>query len=147
LRADNVVKVGTETQPLRRAAMSEKEIEVHGSLKTKPKLFVWPLPLNSSFDASTPATSSAANATRFPMFNVFPTARLRPSPFYASAVAEGMTAASIYNRMIMPTSYGDPEAEYWRLINGVSQWDVGVERQVQLAATRMPSSSAVCARH
>jgi aminomethyltransferase len=34
--------------------------------------------------------------------------------------------------MIMPTSYGDPEAEYWRLINGVSQWDVGVERQVQL---------------
>ena len=66
------------------------------------------------------------------MFAVFPTARLRPSPFYASAVAEGMTAASIYNRMIMPTSYGDPQAEYWRIINGVSQWDVGVERQVQL---------------
>ena len=66
------------------------------------------------------------------MFSVFPTARLRPSPFYESAVAEGMTAASIYNRMIMPTSYGNREAEYWRLINGVSQWDVGVERQVQL---------------
>ena len=66
------------------------------------------------------------------MFSVFPTARLRPSPFYDSAVAEGMTAASIYNRMIMPTSYGNPEAEYWRLINGVSQWDVGVERQVQI---------------
>ncbi len=66
------------------------------------------------------------------MFSVFPTARLRPSPFYASAVAEGMTAASIYNRMIMPTSYGDPMAEYWRLINSVSQWDVGVERQVQI---------------
>jgi len=66
------------------------------------------------------------------MFNVFPTARLRTSPFYACAVAEGMTAASIYNRMIMPTSYGNPEAEYWRLIKGVSQWDVGVERQVQL---------------
>jgi glycine cleavage system aminomethyltransferase T len=63
---------------------------------------------------------------------VFPTARLRTSPFYESALAEGMSAASIYNRMIMPTSYGDPEAEYWRLINGVSQWDVGVERQVQL---------------
>lgn len=66
------------------------------------------------------------------MVAVFPTARLRISPFYASALAEGMTAASIYNRMIMPTSYGDPEAEYWRLIEGVSQWDVGVERQVQL---------------
>ena len=66
------------------------------------------------------------------MVAVFPTARLRTSPFYASALAEGMVAASVYNRMIMPTSYGDPEAEYWRLINGVSQWDVGVERQVQL---------------
>jgi glycine cleavage system aminomethyltransferase T len=66
------------------------------------------------------------------MFSVFPTARLRPSPFYESAVAEGMVAASIYNRMIMPTSYGRPEEEYWRLINDVSQWDVGVERQVQL---------------
>ena len=66
------------------------------------------------------------------MVAVFPTARLRVSPFYESAVAEGMVTASIYNRMIMPTSYGDPEAEYWRLIEGVSQWDVGVERQVQL---------------
>lgn len=66
------------------------------------------------------------------MVAVFPSARLRISPFYESTVAEGMVAASIYNKMIMPTSYGDPEAEYWRLIEGVSQWDVGVERQVQL---------------
>ena len=66
------------------------------------------------------------------MFTVFPTARLRPSPFYDSAIADGMVSASIYNRMVLPGSYGDPEAEYWRLIEGVSQWDVGVERQVQL---------------
>ena len=66
------------------------------------------------------------------MFSVFPTARIRPSPFYESSVADGMVTASIYNRMIMPTSYGHPEEEYWRLINGVSQWDVGIERQVQL---------------
>ena len=66
------------------------------------------------------------------MFSVFPTARLRPSPFYESVISEGVTSASIYNRMILPTSFGDPEAEYWRIINGVSQWDVGAERQVQL---------------
>jgi glycine cleavage system aminomethyltransferase T len=69
------------------------------------------------------------------MFSIFPTARLRPSPFYEAAVAEGMVAASIYNRMIMPTGYGHPEDEYWRLIKGVSQWDVGIERQVQLKGT------------
>jgi glycine cleavage system aminomethyltransferase T len=37
-----------------------------------------------------------------------------------------------YNHMLMPTSYGHPEEEYWRIINGVSMWDVAVERQVQL---------------
>ncbi|TIO52156.1 MAG: glycine cleavage system protein T [Mesorhizobium sp.] len=66
------------------------------------------------------------------MFSFFPTVRVRPSPFFEAVVAEGMVAANVYNRMIMPTSFGDPEGEYWRLINGVSQWDVGVERQVQL---------------
>jgi aminomethyltransferase len=66
------------------------------------------------------------------MFTVYPTARLRPSPFYDATVAEGLQTASVYNRMIMPASYGDREAEYWRLINGVSMWDVAVERQVQL---------------
>jgi aminomethyltransferase len=34
--------------------------------------------------------------------------------------------------MLMPTSFGHPEAEYWRLINAVSLWDVAVERQVEL---------------
>jgi glycine cleavage system aminomethyltransferase T len=67
------------------------------------------------------------------MFTVHPTARLRPSPFYEVTLAEGLATATVYNRMIMPASYGDREAEYWRLINGVSMWDVSVERQVQLA--------------
>jgi len=66
------------------------------------------------------------------MFNVFPTARLRPSPFFHSVMAEGCTAASIYNRMILPASFGDPEKEYWDLIERCAMWDVGVERQVQL---------------
>ena len=66
------------------------------------------------------------------MFGITPSARLRPSPFYEATVAEGVAAFTTYNNMLMPTSYGHPEEEYWRLINGVSQWDVAVERQVQL---------------
>lgn len=66
------------------------------------------------------------------MFGITPSARLRPSPFYEATLAEGVTAFTTYNHMLMPTSFGHPEAEYWRLINGVSQWDVAVERQVQL---------------
>ncbi len=66
------------------------------------------------------------------MFNVFPTARLRPSPFFHSIMAEGCTAASIYNRMILPASFGNPEKEYWDLIERCVMWDVSAERQVQL---------------
>jgi aminomethyltransferase len=66
------------------------------------------------------------------MFGITPSARLRPSPFYEATLKEGVTAFTIYNRMLMPTSFGHPEEEYWRLLNGVSQWDVACERQVQL---------------
>ncbi len=66
------------------------------------------------------------------MFSMSPSPRVRKSPFYDATVAEGVTSFSTYNRMLMPTGYGQPEAEYWRLINGVSMWDVAVERQIQL---------------
>jgi aminomethyltransferase len=66
------------------------------------------------------------------MFGITPSARLRPSAFYEATLAEGVVAFTTYNNMLMPTSFGQPEAEYWRLIHGVSQWDVAVERQVQI---------------
>ena len=59
-------------------------------------------------------------------------ARVRKSPFFAATRKAGLTAASVYNHMFMPTSYGDPAAEYDRLVNGVAMWDVAVERQVAL---------------
>ncbi|MEC8642040.1 MAG: glycine cleavage T C-terminal barrel domain-containing protein [Pseudomonadota bacterium] len=58
--------------------------------------------------------------------------RVRKSPYFESARAAGLAAASVYNHMYMPTGYGDPAAEYNRLINGVAMWDVAVERQVAL---------------
>ena len=66
------------------------------------------------------------------MFGITPSARLRPSAYYEATLAEGVVAFTTYNNMLMPTSFGQPEAEYWRLIHGVSQWDVAVERQVQI---------------
>src|ERR1700690_2732540 len=66
------------------------------------------------------------------MFGITPSARLRPSPFYEATLAAGATAFITYNHMLMPTSYGSPEEEYWRLLTGVSQWDVACERQVEL---------------
>lgn len=59
-------------------------------------------------------------------------ARVRKSPFFNKTVAEGVAGFSVYNHMYMPTGYGDIDAEYDRLINGVAMWDVAVERQVEL---------------
>jgi glycine cleavage system aminomethyltransferase T len=61
-----------------------------------------------------------------------PSARLRRSPYHDATLQEGAASFTLYNGMLMPTGYGQPEAEYWRLLRGVSQWDVAVERQVQL---------------
>lgn len=58
--------------------------------------------------------------------------RVRKSPYFDATVAAGVTSFSIYNHMYMPTSYGDLDAEYWRLINGATMWDVGAQRQVEL---------------
>lgn len=67
------------------------------------------------------------------MFELTQSTRLRRSPFYEATVAEGVKSFSPYNQMLMPTGYGDPEGEYWRLIKGVALWDVAVERQVELS--------------
>jgi aminomethyltransferase len=65
-------------------------------------------------------------------FGITPSARLRPSPYYDATLADGVSAFTTYNHMLMPTSFGDPEGEYWRLLRGVSMWDVACERQVEL---------------
>lgn len=62
-----------------------------------------------------------------------PTARIRRSPFFDSTVADGVRSFTVYNHMYMPTGFGDPMGEYWRLITGVSMWDVACQRQVELA--------------
>ncbi len=66
------------------------------------------------------------------MAEIGPNTRLRVSPFYEATIQEGVSAFSPYNNMLMPVSYGDTTAEYDRLMNRVAQWDVSVERQVQI---------------
>lgn len=58
--------------------------------------------------------------------------RERKSPFFDCTVADGATHMTIYNQMYMPVSYGDTVAEYNRLLEGVSMWDVAAQRQVEI---------------
>src|SRR5204863_6580225 len=58
--------------------------------------------------------------------------RIRKSPFFSASRRHGVAMYSVYNHMYHPRDYGDPVEEYWQLLEGVTLWDVGVERQVEI---------------
>ena len=57
----------------------------------------------------------------------------RRSPYFESTLRAGCTAYDIYNKMYLPAEYDDPNVEYQALQDGVTLWDVGVERTVQVS--------------
>jgi aminomethyltransferase len=57
----------------------------------------------------------------------------RKSPMFESTLRAGCSAYDIYNHMYLPGYYDDPVKEYWALLEGVTLWDVGVERVVQIS--------------
>jgi len=59
-------------------------------------------------------------------------ARLRRSPYFEATQRYGCWGYTVYNHMFLPIGYDDLEREYWKLLNDVSVWDVGVERQVEI---------------
>jgi aminomethyltransferase len=63
--------------------------------------------------------------------------RVRKSPFWHLSIEAGAWRATVYNRMYHPRGYVRPEhggamAEYRALMNGVTLWNVAVERQIQV---------------
>lgn len=58
--------------------------------------------------------------------------RIRKSPFFYASRRHGPKVYSFANHMYHPRHYGDPVEEYWQLLNGVTLWDVGVERLVEI---------------
>lgn len=59
--------------------------------------------------------------------------RVRKSPFFDATRRWGFKAFTVYNHMYMPLWFESPLADYWKLVNDVTLWDVGVERQVEIA--------------
>jgi glycine cleavage system aminomethyltransferase T len=59
--------------------------------------------------------------------------RLRRSPYFYASREHGVARYSVYNHTYHPRHYGDPVAEYWHLLNAVTLWDVGVERQIEIS--------------
>ena len=59
--------------------------------------------------------------------------RIRKSPYFYAHQKHGPKLYSTYNHMYHARHYGDPVEEYWQLLNGVTLWDVAVERQVEIS--------------
>ena len=63
---------------------------------------------------------------------ISPSRRLRRTPFSEGVEAQGVKAYTVYNRMLLPTVFESPEADYRHLKEHVQVWDVSCERQVEL---------------
>jgi glycine cleavage system aminomethyltransferase T len=59
--------------------------------------------------------------------------RIRRSPYFHASRKHGVKRYSVYNHFYHPRHYGDPVKEYWELLEGVTMWDVGVERQIEIS--------------
>jgi len=57
----------------------------------------------------------------------------RRSPYFEATRRAGCKAYDIYNKMYLPAEYDDVSVEYKALQEGVTLWDVGVERTVQVS--------------
>ncbi len=57
----------------------------------------------------------------------------RKSPFFEATRRYGCTGYDIYNHTYLPAYYDEPNVEYWALVNGVTVWDVGCERIVEVS--------------
>ncbi len=59
--------------------------------------------------------------------------RIKKSPFFEATQRHGAVAYSVYNKTYLPFGYGNPDAEYWGLVNDVALWDVAVQRVVEIS--------------
>ena len=58
--------------------------------------------------------------------------QIRKSPYFDATVRWGAKGFSVYNHMYIPRDFGDPEQNFWNLVNEAILCDVAVERQVEI---------------
>ena len=58
--------------------------------------------------------------------------QIRKSPYFDATIRWGATDFSVYNHMYIPRDFGNPQQNFWNLVNGVILCDVAVERQVEI---------------
>ena len=71
---------------------------------------------------------------------IAPSRRLRRTPFSEGVEAAGVSSYTVYNHMLLATTFRSMEEDYHHLKNAVQVWDVACQRQVEVRgpdATRL----------
>lgn len=58
--------------------------------------------------------------------------QIRKSPYFDATLRWGAKGFSVYNHMYIPRDFGDPEQNFWNLVDDAILCDVAVERQVEI---------------
>ncbi|MFT5211025.1 MAG: glycine cleavage system aminomethyltransferase T [Flavobacterium sp.] len=58
--------------------------------------------------------------------------QIRKSPYFDASIRWGAKDFSVYNHMYIPRDFGNPQQNFWNLVNDVILCDVAVERQVEI---------------
>jgi len=58
--------------------------------------------------------------------------QIRKSPYFEATIRWGAKGFSVYNHMYIPRDFGNPEENFWNLVNNAILCDVAVERQVEI---------------
>ena len=74
-------------------------------------------------------STSTKNQNKKPRLYSF---RIRKSPYYEATQRYGCKSYTPYNNMYLPLVYEDIVSDYWHIKNGVTLWDVGCQRQVEI---------------
>ena len=59
--------------------------------------------------------------------------RLRGTPFTSRLEKQGVKSFTVYNHMLLPTTFSSPEEEYNHLKEHVQIWDVSVQREIEIS--------------
>ena len=65
-------------------------------------------------------------------FSVSKSRRLRSTTFTSRIEKQGVKSYTVYNHMLLPTTFSSPEEEYDHLKKHVQAWDVSVQREIEI---------------
>ena len=65
-------------------------------------------------------------------FYISKSRRVRSTPFTKKIEEQGVKSYTVYNHMLLPTTFSNVNEEYLHLKKDVQVWDVAAERQVEI---------------